>query len=486
MNTHTFHSRRLGAVIALLGAGLLVAGPASAHAINGAIFTSKADGTTVNGNLYDTRQEVYLNGGPSNPPVCNGGDLDDGDYYFQVTDPSGSTLLSTDGIAERAFRVIGGRIEVNLGSHLDADDDPNDGVERSACGSLSIQLFPFDFTPNNGGEYKVWITRISDFELSCGVGVDCGLAGFVPGHTKTDNFKVRERNPGPGGDPDTGDLSASKFFDANANCAWDGGEPALAGWQMTIDPLDGAPEPQTQLTDAAGIVTWTNLDPDLYAVTEGIPNELNWVQSAPTDGECLVDPPSNPVIGLEVVENEVTSVTFGNFCLVGSGGKTLGFWSNKNGERTMNDGGTLAPELALLSSFNLRSANGTHFNPTLYTGFRTWLLSATATNMAYMLSAQLAAMVLNVEAGFVDGGAFYIPFGGTIDELVADANALLSDATCGNPCITTAASNPSLRADQEALKDFLDQLNNGADVIPSDPSVCPFTFPEPELESVEP
>src|SRR6266481_848148 len=50
-------------------------------AITGAIYTSKADGTTVNANIYDNCCDVYLNGGPSN---CHGGSgLDDGHYYFQ-------------------------------------------------------------------------------------------------------------------------------------------------------------------------------------------------------------------------------------------------------------------------------------------------------------------------------------------------------------------------------------------------------------------
>lgn len=37
-------------------------------------------------------------------------------------------------------------------------------------------------------------------------------------------------------------------------------------------------------------------------------------------------------------------------------------------------------------------------------------MGADSTNMAYMLSVQLAAMVLNVEAGFVDGSTMvYAP-----------------------------------------------------------------------------
>ena len=47
---------------------------------------------------------------------------------------------------------------------------------------------------------------------------------------------------------------------------------------------------------------------------------------------------------------------------------------------------------------------------TKYATVRSFLLNATATNMANMLSAQLAAMTLNVAAGFVDPAALvYAP-----------------------------------------------------------------------------
>src|SRR5712692_6173276 len=74
-------------------------------------------------------------------------------------------------------------------------------------GGLTVQLIPFSDTPNNGGEYKAWATPVADFLDGCaGLGVsnglavvDCGrsagdLHGFVPRHSKTDNFKVKGVN----------------------------------------------------------------------------------------------------------------------------------------------------------------------------------------------------------------------------------------------------------------------------------------------------
>src|SRR5450756_1539030 len=86
------------AVAGLLGAALI--GPASvaADSLPGAIWTSFSNGATVNQNRYPAKSDVYLNGGPQN---CGNSGLPDGDYYFQVTDPSGATLLSSDAIKFR-------------------------------------------------------------------------------------------------------------------------------------------------------------------------------------------------------------------------------------------------------------------------------------------------------------------------------------------------------------------------------------------------
>ncbi|MGH9845555.1 MAG: hypothetical protein ACREEM_43145, partial [Blastocatellia bacterium] len=178
-----------------------------------------------------------------------------------------------------------------------------------------------------------------------------------------------------------------------------------------------------------------------------------------------------------VGNSDTTDLNFGNVCLGAGGGKTLGFWSNTNGQNVMNDGGTLAPELMLLSSLNLRNASGADFDPATYSSFRTWILGATATNMAYMLSAQLAAMELNVEASFVNGGALvYAPGAAganaagfiTVNALMAEANTEL-----GLHGLTLAGS--PFRAYQEALKNALDKANNNLNFVQLTP--CPFTTP---------
>src|SRR5437879_5896836 len=85
-----------------LGAGSTFAGP------SGAIYTTNKDATIVNANVqYGVATDVYLSGGPQN---LNAAGLADGTYYFQVTDPSGGTLLSTDPAVCRQLSVVGGRV----------------------------------------------------------------------------------------------------------------------------------------------------------------------------------------------------------------------------------------------------------------------------------------------------------------------------------------------------------------------------------------
>jgi len=163
----------------------LFAVPAMA-APSGAIFTTDVTGVPVNLNHYAAKEDVYLNGGPGiNAPDSAAG-LPAGTYSFQVTDPSGKTLLSTDSVNCRQFTVDdSGIIRSVAPSGGCAHKTGVDGED----GGITVQLFPYADTPNNGGVYKVWVTQTS--------ALNCGAAGnkhcFVPGFSKTDNYKVKDR-----------------------------------------------------------------------------------------------------------------------------------------------------------------------------------------------------------------------------------------------------------------------------------------------------
>lgn len=266
--------------------------------------------------------------------------------------------------------------------------------------------------------------------------------------------------------PPPGTIVAKKFYDANANGVRDVGEPWLPGWRMTLTRPSGATS--TKNTNANGAATWGGLPPGTgYSVLEATPLESNWVQSAPVDAN---GDPVNPITGITVVTCKTTTVKFGNYCKKTSGGRTPGYWSNRNGQTRMSDEGSLMPELNLLSTLNLVDATGAAFDPLNYASFRTWLLDGTATNMAYMLSVHLAAMTLNVEAGLVNGDATFLPCDCTINELLDDADASLGLYPY------TPSGHPQ-RANQQMLKNWLDRLNNNGTIV--SPRPCKYTFYTP-------
>lgn len=172
---------------------LTVAVPAaSAAAPSGAIFTTVADGSEVNFNIYPSKDAVYLDGGPGPGAPQTAAGLDDGVYVFQVTDPSGKTLLSTDPAACRQFTVSAGIIVSTAPSPAACAHVTGVDVDH---GATTVQLMPYSDTPNPGGEYKVWVTMVSDYACNSDLSqVDCAVKhtkhGFDPADSKTDNFKV--------------------------------------------------------------------------------------------------------------------------------------------------------------------------------------------------------------------------------------------------------------------------------------------------------
>ena len=167
-------------------------------------------------------------------------------------------------------------------------------------------------------------------------------------------------------------------------------------------------------------------------------------------------------------------------CLGAGGGLTLGFWSNKNGQAlvTSNTGNVSvcgaplpASDLAWLVSLNLRDGAGNNFDPATYAAFRTWILSATATNMAYMLSAQLAAMELNVLNGKVNGSAIvYAPGTGGSDFKTVCQLMTLANTELG--LHGSVLSGSPFRTYQEALKNALDRANNDQNFVQGSAGQC--------------
>ena len=85
---------------------LLAGGVVNANPLPGAIFTTDSTRSGVNLNIYGSKLDVYLDGGPAHPGAAS---LPDGCYYVQVTDPSGALVLGTSvgSGTEQPFCVVG-------------------------------------------------------------------------------------------------------------------------------------------------------------------------------------------------------------------------------------------------------------------------------------------------------------------------------------------------------------------------------------------
>lgn len=169
----------------MLCAAALSAAPATAAPpvqLSGAIFTTDSSGDPVNLNIYDSKESVYLNGGPGvNAPEGAAG-LPAGTYSFQVTEPNGE-LLSTDDVSCRQFTVDASGSIVGVVDNT-CEHATGTGGEDSGA---TVQLFPYADTTNNGGVYKVWVSPTNLLDCNAPGNKNC----FVPRYSKVDNFKVR-------------------------------------------------------------------------------------------------------------------------------------------------------------------------------------------------------------------------------------------------------------------------------------------------------
>jgi hypothetical protein len=394
--------------------------------VSGAIFTTDSTCSSTNGNLFPSKQDVYLDGGPRR--IGSAG-LPKGDYYVKVTDPSGAMLLGQTPTASVMVDASGNIIGCyQLWAILTPDGLPG-------------PLNPGSYltTDNPGGEYKVWLSEDPT---------------FPPNRTKTDNFKVGPTTT----TPEFGKLSVLKFYDANANGLFDSGETEIIGWKFNLLGL---------LSGVLGdfFTPYSALlSPDTYTATEYMPIETNWYATKAKQ------------LSVVIVDKSNITVEFGNVCTGAGGGKTLGFWSNKNGAALIETPATVAATLAALRDINLKNGDGSDFDPTTYSMLRSWLLSGTAINMSYMLSVQMTAMQLNVAKGLVSASALVYAPGTTSANLAgfATISALLGEANAELGLHPLVLSGSSYRDYQEALKNAFDKANNNLTFVQATP--CAFTF----------
>jgi len=412
------------ALVAFAGFFLMPSSLRGDKPITGAIFTTDSTCTEVNVNIYDHKADVYIDGGPDHPGSAG---LPDGSYCVQVTDPSGQTVLGLSDPA--AVTVVEGEFVecYQLTAIL-------------KTGSSGFTVPGFDDTPNPGGEYKVWVST------------DCEFANNT---SKTDNFQVQEECT-------KSSLSVTSFYDANANGVKDLGEEHMLGWMFRAFSHDN-------LQIVKETPKYIHVLHGTYTAIAGLPIEQNWVHTSPVKIEFTTEHSD---------EDYVTYVTWGNVCLGSGGANTSAFWNTKAGQAM-----TTAADLASLSGMYLRNARGADFNPATIKALSSWQLNAGTINMAYMLSAQLATMQLNVWHSFVNGGALvHAPglstwaVGGLNSFGFITVNDLMAAAAAEIQAHGMVDANSPYRAYQEALKTALDDANNNRTFTQGAP--CAATFDE--------
>lgn len=308
--------------------------------LSGAIFTTTPDGAVVNENVhYESKLEVYLDGGPGPNAPQHAAGLPDGMYVFQITDPPGKVLLSEDPAKCRVVEIqndvivkvvkpseipaqFGGPFPndytVGKGGNAETfpchilDGDPADGVAGPSGRhdynydfdhgppAIVVQMMPFLDTPNPGGVYKAWLTPIGDYVALGGdlaavpdrtvkkKGQVLGFEadpGFGPprNRVKTDNFKVKEPPPF---------LKVFKFEDLNGNGVKDAGEPELHWLVLITETLhDGS-----QVVSEAYTPVCKAIEPGATVTVEEVfPVGENWVVSYVLLDGVPIQPPSRSI-----------------------------------------------------------------------------------------------------------------------------------------------------------------------------------------------
>lgn len=420
MNHLALRCAAFGAAVFLSSAAL----GKGVNGIQGSVSATDSTCATVNGNLFTSKDAVYVKPVQS---VGQGTPLQDGAYYVRVTSPDGTVLGASAGTSN----IAGGKIN------------------GQTCLSLVSLVGAYQDTNNAGGEYKVWLSTMSTYTDST---------------SKTDNFKVRPAAVVLA--PDLGKVTIAKFYDANVDGYYQAGEPVLA-WKVQLDELN--PQSTPAVYDQLALGPWTarEFEPAGNSVKAGyawvatnayqVPG--TWTYDGPDGGGGYLNKYD---VNLTTSSPE-TTVVFGNVCIgPEAGGRTLGYWSNKNGQADMNGIG-MANALASLGW--LVNANGSTFHPGNYAQFRNWLLNGTAVNMAYMLSVQTAALRLSVLTGKISlADNLYVP--GAPAEWGANPAGFISVAQllalADNQLTATPYTRAGIpvRTQQEAIKNAIDNINN--------------------------
>ena len=247
-----------------------------------------------------------------------------------------------------------------------------------------------------------------------------------------------------------------KFYDkvipGNIFGQHDPGEPGVGGITIELYRNGVLVATTTTATEAevdadpfdhittVGQFWFENQQPGTFTVTEVLPD--GWLNTTPLSSGPHVLLSGDPPLELGYV--------FGNIQRNDTDARTPGYWRNKHGRKIIQD----MDWFDELSALNLRDKAGDDFDPANINQWRRWLQRADAENMAYMLSAQMASMYLNIHSGFVDADDVVLvqKQDGTfttlkIGDVVDAANDLLGLDPDGDGQLVLVAGEPDAEAD---------------------------------------
>jgi SdrD B-like protein len=279
---------------AITAIGLLLCSVGASAQVSGAVTIVTESGSPQD--VFNDKSDVFFTAGPTATPCAFTQFLPDGRYYFQVTDLSGGTLLSSDPVNERLVTIRGGVLfsydghthEVDLidGATGEQSEESGEAEEaedvttRNACGGISVGLAPFRDAGSRDASYLLWLTPIARFtgeptqiDPVCGAGC---FHGFRPEFSLSTAFRVEDKRFCD----ESFCVSGTKFEDRNGNGVQDSGEPGLPGVRITAEPEDGAA--LHGLTGAQGAFRICGLTHENdFRVTETVP--FGYRQTAPLD-----------------------------------------------------------------------------------------------------------------------------------------------------------------------------------------------------------
>jgi hypothetical protein len=296
-------------------------------------------------------------------------------------------------------------------------------------------------------------------------------------------------------------ISGKKYFDSAIsslvpNGHFDAGEPGIPGFHILVGFCDPVATPICTYSPATTLTTgvggaWSISSPlppngtNTFQVCEVLPTgtykQTGPLLGASNGGTAHAIAPGGGTsrcwLGtLSATTGANSLLDFGNICTGAGNALSKGWWTNK-GNPSISD-----PALAFLTGLNLKNGSGLDFDPvagaTGRTAVANFLNNASATNMAYMLSAQMATMELDVfitppgtngnSVIYAPGSNSGLPLGyATLNAVMGEANTELA----AHPLSLTGAT---WRSYQEALKTAFDNAANNLNFV--QPGACPVIY----------